>query len=238
MTDTIYLRNAVFNATVGRDCWHRDKAQRVLISIRLFTSVTLAGETDDVLKSINYGTVYKAVAKAMDSSRHPNLQSFTEEVCRVGLKVGGGKHVKATAFLPKVLLQAEGVGYEVSMTKQQDGEEVTAEKVLFVKGLRQFCIIGLNKHEREDKQPVSVNIRFHGVEETEESDYQASLQAISKHIENSAYLTLEAFVVSIAKLAVVEMGYEKVTVNAEKPSAYGMVDCPGVEITRTNDSFV
>ncbi|KAF8543706.1 hypothetical protein BDD12DRAFT_874158 [Trichophaea hybrida] len=179
MIDTIYLRNAVFNATVGRDCWHRDKAQRVLISIRLFTSVTLAGETDDVLESINYGTVYKTVAKAMGSSRHPNLQSFAEEV--------------------------------------------TAEKELFVKGLRQFCIIGLNKHEREDKQPVSVNIRFHGVEETEKSDYQSSLQAISK---NSAYLTLEAFVISIAKLAVVEMGYEMVTVNAERVWNGGF---PGLE---------
>lgn len=43
---------------------------------------------------------------------------------------------------------------------------------------------------------------------------------------------------SIARIAVTELGYSKVTVNVQKPNAFAMVKGPGVEITRSRESFL
>ena len=63
------IRNAAIPATVCKDCWQRDKAQRALISLLLITSIILAGENDDVLESIDYGTIYKTVTDSMNGSK-------------------------------------------------------------------------------------------------------------------------------------------------------------------------
>lgn len=175
MSDIISIRNAAILATVGKDCWHRDKAQRVSISLRLKTSVVLAGETDDVLDTTDYGKIYKAVVDSLDGSKHPNLDVFTREAARIALKTGGGNSVHATVVLPNALLQAGGVGFEVQVFKGGDASDSTA---LFVKDLKLPCVIGVNPHERQAKQLVIVNMRFYDVAEEGFSDYQSSLKKI------------------------------------------------------------
>ncbi|KAH0534043.1 hypothetical protein FGG08_007350 [Glutinoglossum americanum] len=240
MTDTVFLRNAAISAVIGRDCWHREKSQPALISLRLLTDIELTGETDDVVNTIDYGTVYKAVADAMTNSSYPTLDAFTEKACRVALKAGGGKCVKGTVMLPKALLQAEGrdggVRCEIEMEATQAEAVAVRSKTLSIRNLRLSCIIGVNKHEREHKQLVVVNLKLYDPPTPDHTDYQKALMPVFKHIENSSYQTLEAFVVSLAKLLMSDMGYVKVTISAEKPNAYGLVDCPGVEITRTKKS--
>ena len=177
MSDIVSIRNAAMFATVGKDCWHRDKAQRVLISLRLKTSIVIAGENDDVLKTINYGTVYKAVADSMEGSKHPNLTAFTRKAAGIALKTGGGKCVHATVVLPNALLQAGGVGFEMQILKDVDTPD---SNVAFVKDLTIPCVIGVNPHERQAKQLVIVSLKFYDFIEEEESDYQSSLKKIQE----------------------------------------------------------
>ena len=175
MSDIISIRNAAILATVGKDCWHRDKAQRVSISLRLKTSIVIAGENDDVLETIDYGKIYKAVVDSLDGSKHPNLDVFTREAARIALKTGRGNSVHATVVLPSALLQADGVGFEVQLFEGGDTFDSTA---LFVKDLKLPCVIGVNPHERQAKQLVIVNLRFYDVDEEGCSDYQSSLKNI------------------------------------------------------------
>lgn len=187
-TDTVYLSDAAFTATVGRDCWHRkNQPQPVLISIRLHTSIKLAGEKDDVFETIHYGHVYKAIASEMGKSHYyPNLETLAEKICLIGLEIGKGKHAQTTVSLPKGHLQAHGVGFTSTMTRPDNdgGKSKAAENnkepsVLFVENLQLPCIIGVNDHERKDKQLVRVNLKFHGVAEKDlQSDYQAMLMPI------------------------------------------------------------
>lgn len=195
MSDIISIRNAAILATVGKDCWHRDKAQRVLVSLRLKTSIEVAGENDDVLKTIDYGKIYKAVVDSLDGSKHPNLDVFTREAARIALKTGGGNSVHATVVLPNALLQADGVGFEVQDFKDGGTSDSTA---LFVKDLKLPCVIGVNRHERQAKQLVIVNLRFYDVDEEGLSDYPSSLkniQAVSI-IHSTRAFQLDATVIS------------------------------------------
>lgn len=178
MTDVVFLQNISLSATIGKDCWHRDKAQPVLISFRLFTNTTLAGETDDVVNTINYGTVYKAIADALTNATYATLDDFTETACRVALEAGGGEHVVGTVRLPKALLQAEAYGGGVVCeTEMQKGKSVTS-KILSVDNLRLPTLIGVNPHEREDKQLVAVHLTLHDAETPEVTDYQKTFHPV------------------------------------------------------------
>lgn len=178
MSDTVFLYNISLNAVIGKDCWHRDKAQPVLISFRLFTNISLAGETDDVVNTINYGTVYKEIAKALTNATYPTLDGFTHAACRIALDAGGGQRVIGTVRLPKALLQAEapegGVSCEIEMQK---GEEIIA-KTLSVKNLRLPTLIGVNRHERLDKQLVEVNLTIYDAKTPEMTDYQETFHPV------------------------------------------------------------
>lgn len=117
------------------------KAQRVLISLLLITSIILAGENDDVLETVDYGTIYKAVTDSMNGSKYSTLDAFAREAAGINFKTEGGKYVYTTIVLPKALLQA-------------------ADVVLSVKDLKLPCVIDLNSHERQAKQLLLVNLRF------------------------------------------------------------------------------
>ena len=110
----------------------------------------------------------------MNASRYPNFESFTRKVGQLALETGGGDQVTATIMLPKALLHADGVGFEVTASKSLENP---ASKVLFVKDWRLTFVIGVKKHERESRQLVATNLKIHDLAEVGESDYQASLKA-------------------------------------------------------------
>ncbi len=58
-----------------------------------------------------------------------------------------------------------------------------------------------------------------------------------QHVEHSSYLTLEAMAVSLAKILIRDLGHGKITVSAEKPNAYGLAECAGVEISRSKADY-
>jgi FolB domain-containing protein len=178
--DTLYVRNIRLNVIVGRDCWHRDKSQPVAISVCLATSMTRAGETDDMVDAIDYSEVCKRISN-LGGSRHPNLYSFSQAVCQQTITMHGAENVSATVLLPKALLSADGVGLEGVMASSH-GETKDSPtfqpKGLFIKDLRLSCIIGVGDFERKEKQPIVVNIRFPRASIGGESDYQARFKPI------------------------------------------------------------
>ncbi|KXX74117.1 Folic acid synthesis protein fol1 [Madurella mycetomatis] len=237
MGDAVFLRNIRLSANVGLDCWHRDKAQPALVSLSLPTDIQLAGETDDVVNTINYGTVYKAIDSGLAGTSYDTLDAFTEAAARIGLEAGGGKTVKATVKLPKVILQAEGddggVAMDVEMAAGEDGTMTVQSKVLHVHNLRVACVLGVNDHERTGKQLVALNLDLYGGNLPAKTDYQKDFAPVIKLVEDSSYLTLEALCWAVAKLLILGLAFSTVRVSIEKPNAYGVVDCPGVVMTRS-----
>jgi dihydroneopterin aldolase/2-amino-4-hydroxy-6-hydroxymethyldihydropteridine diphosphokinase/dihydropteroate synthase len=182
MADIIFLRNVRITATVGLDCWHRDKPQPVLISTSLYADVRVAGDSDNVLDTIHYGNVYKALAGALSNSKYKTLQSCTEEVCQICLRVGGGDKVCATVILPKGLLRTEGedggIGMRLNMAKNSDGSMAIQSQTLLVKNLRLYCVLGVNPHERKDKQLVVINLELTLDLMADETDHQTKLEPL------------------------------------------------------------
>lgn len=164
MSDVIYLRNLHLNAAIGPDRWHRSgKEQPVILSLRITHNVVEAAAKDDVDKTLNYGMLCKEVTQFV--SGYQGNWALNTCAHEVGMMArawaekdmeGEVKDIKVDLFLPKGALRVEGgVGIEWSMKGYQAMDET-----LVVKELRVPCIIGVNAHERVEKQMVVIDLRM------------------------------------------------------------------------------
>ncbi|KAI9873209.1 MAG: trifunctional dihydropteroate synthetase [Pleopsidium flavum] len=244
MSDIIYLRNLHLNAIIGPDRWHRSgKAQPIVLSLRLEHELLPAAAKDDVAKTLNYGTLCQEVTQFFkDNTGRWVLHEFAFEVCRLVMywmvKVTDAneqeRKVRVEILLPKGALRVEdGVGVELSMT----GSNVDSQ-VLMVKELKVPCIIGVNPHERVEKQTVVIDLKMKRVREEDlKLNGQPVVKSVAEYVEGSAYETLEALATFIARVICMDFGVGSVTVSLEKPSALPSVDGAGVEITRDREFF-
>ncbi|KAJ5132712.1 hypothetical protein N7448_006870 [Penicillium atrosanguineum] len=158
--------------------------------------------------------------------------------------------------LPKALLRAEdGLKYR-SVTAwgykktPGDGEAVDVssrvpvvlEEEFRVEGIRSYCVLGVNPHERVEKQAVIISLTFEGAGQhawgsTFLDTYQAMTRAVAEKVDETTFLSVEALATFVARIVTVDFGNERVTVRVEKPSALAFVQRSGVEITRSQAFF-
>ncbi|KAL7275892.1 trifunctional dihydropteroate synthetase [Rhizina undulata] len=257
--DLICVRSLNLKATTGVDSWQRPKPQPILLSLWLKTSVALAGSTDHLPYSIHYGIVCKSVSKLVENNVFKSLEDLAGEVSRLALGPSlNGEWVKVLVEKPRALLRADAAGISIVRKKSKDLGVILAEgdDRIFVKDLRLVTIIGVNPWERVEKQNVVINLTLHkptpvviaskdhrdNPEQENQTfdphyDFRTVVQTITKHVEDSDYKTVEAFVTAIAREACVTCGISKITVRAEKPSALTFAASALVEITRERSFF-
>ncbi|KAJ5683337.1 hypothetical protein N7462_006502 [Penicillium macrosclerotiorum] len=158
--------------------------------------------------------------------------------------------------LPKALLRAEeGLRYRsVTVWGYRPGIDVTEavdpaarspvviEEEFRIEGIRCYCILGVNSHERVEKQAVIVSLEFKGPGQlawgsTVVDTYQAMTRAVAEKVDETTFQTVEALATFVARIVTVDFGNERVTVRVEKPSALAFVQRSGVEITRSHTFF-
>ncbi|KAJ6083343.1 hypothetical protein N7467_007478 [Penicillium canescens] len=147
----------------------------------------------------------------------------------------------------KALLRAEGgLRYRsVTVWGERDGGvrcPVVLEEEFRIEGIRCHAVLGVNAHERVEKQAVVVGLVFCGEglgvwgSKVVES-YQAVTRAVAEQVEETSFQTVESLATFIARIVTVDIGNEFVTVKVEKPSALAFVGRSGVEITRSKEFF-
>ncbi|KAG0126688.1 Dihydropteroate synthase-like protein [Tuber indicum] len=250
--DLIFVRSLNLKATTGVDSWGRKNPQPILLSLWLKSSIALAGSTDHLPYSINYGTVTKVVTAHVENDTFSSLEHLAEDVARTALgpDINAG-WVRVTVEKPRALLRADAAGISITRRKNNEGEVVAeGSDRVFVKDLRLVTIIGVNPWEREEKQTVVINLTMHKENNPGEPvqvveggnfdphyNFRSVAKYVTEHVEASDYKTVEALVTAVAKEACIGCGIPKITVRAEKPSALTFAEGPGVEITRERSFF-
>lgn len=161
--NTVFLNEMGFMLPVGKDAWNRGgKAQPVKVSLQVghVNSINDAAASDDVGKSLDYGKLYKNIQRNMEQQNHyANVQEVAEQVLvsidtpdiTASVEIG----------LPKAALRAEdGLSYFLEQNKIP--ESLTHYETLQIRGIKCACIIGVNPHERREKQMVVVHLTFRG----------------------------------------------------------------------------
>lgn len=163
--------------------------------------------------------------------------------------------------------QADGVGVGVggdeAVVRDTGRCPVVLEEEFRIHGIRCYCILGVNSHERVEKQAVIISLEFKGpgqlewgstvvdtyqemtrvVAEVSLLSFFLSLLYIRKfayalqQVESTSFQTVEALATFVARIVTVDFANERVTVLVEKPSAMAFVGRSGVEITRSQAFF-
>ncbi|CAI2175476.1 17556_t:CDS:1 [Funneliformis geosporum] len=252
MEDKIIINNLEVHNIIGVDSWERVKKQPIIINLTIFTSLSQAGNTDNIQQySIDYGTVTKVVTKFSEESSFKSIEALADAIAKLCITEFHIPKIYIRLEKPKALLHAKCAGVEITRTKDEYSEspKTTNENgnsdIIFVRDLKLISIIGINPWERDEKQSVIINLTIYPKYKAESSkdhvikphNYRTIVRTITKHVEESRYKTVEAFATSIARIAIMECQVNKITIRAEKPSALMFAASAGVEITRSQSFF-
>ncbi|KAG6841340.1 hypothetical protein C0991_012165 [Blastosporella zonata] len=239
-TDVVFIDSLHLAVDVGPDWWGKARPQPVQVSVYLHLQpsfLNTSGSSDNVLDSIHYGHLSKAVSSSISGSSFTGVEKLVSAVNKEAFTLAGAAaaEVRVVVNLPKQILLADGFSVD-TVTSLSDALEST--RTVSIKDLVLPVLIGVNPPEREAKQRVITNITFHerpssSLDQRPLPDYPAVVAAIVKDIEASSYLTLEAFVMQIVRSGCLASdNIDRVTVRSQKPSAVSFAHSSGVEITR------
>ncbi|KAJ5561545.1 hypothetical protein N7535_003993 [Penicillium sp. DV-2018c] len=211
--------------------------------------VSVDGTQREEMQSAGLGQDPRVIAGAIANAGLGLLETTAAGVASKNISAAYGE-CEVELHLPKALLRAdEGLRYRAVIALGPDegqGREmrdlVVLEEEFRIEGIRCYAILGVNPHERLEKQAVIVGLTFRGpgqlgwgskVVET----YQAVTRAVAERVEQTDFKSVESLATFVARIVTVEFGNEFVTVKVEKPSALAFVRKSGVEITRSKVFF-
>ena len=269
--DHIYLRGLQVTATVGSDAWGRPhKPQPLTLDISLGRSTYAAGMHDDLGQTFSYGIMCKDVLGFMQDRKFDSIDRLTDSLLVMAdgwpgeslrieitarkalLRVNGGLGMLVVAYRE---CQSDGEDRDWEMQVQEKTKTVHSKWVLIDRkwSLKDFnipCIIGVNSHERLDRQVVVIDITVHfdggftayylaerpPPVRAREGMWRDATKDICEVVESSTFQTLEALAALIAKTVLQVEGMreisDRVEVSVEKPSALVQVEGAGVKIVR------
>jgi len=168
--DTIHLRNLHTTCCIGPDAWSRPgKQQPLILTLNLQIDTTAAGVYDDIDNTFSYGTMCKDILSGVERGHFANITRLTSHMAQIA-EDWPGERLRIVALAPKALLRVEGgLGKELLLEKEEIlGGWCLSGWEWVIKGLKVACIIGVNPHERLEKQAVVIELRVSSSEEEEE----------------------------------------------------------------------
>ncbi|KAJ2847572.1 trifunctional dihydropteroate synthetase [Coemansia brasiliensis] len=160
MADKVIFRDLEVRTVLGNDSWERKKAQPVVITAEIHTSISSAGKSDKVTESVHYGIACKRATSFAESEHGlQSLEAFAEGIARVCLEVTSrALSVYVFARKPRALLHAKYAGVEIYRTRKEvfgnwsedDNENETAQYAASVVSERAAAINAAGALSDED----------------------------------------------------------------------------------------
>ncbi|KAI9754749.1 MAG: hypothetical protein M1815_005448 [Lichina confinis] len=181
--DEISIKGLSADGAVGVDAWGRDKTQpfKVSIRVKLADWFDYAAYEDNVNdNTINYGSTSKRVLAGLSEYGNVlgNLHDLSSLVAIFG-GLYGSEAAKAWMIeveLPKASAMGSAIRYQSCVGKSDVG--LTVANVLHFADITVPTIVGLNPHERQMKQPVTVNVWIGPTSLCEDPDQYVSIEEV------------------------------------------------------------
>lgn len=170
-TDSVILRRIPFNINIGPDAWGRDKPQPIILSLKVPYDLQRAAANDDVSHTLDYGKLYKALSMRLVGQ----TWSIVDFVLCLRSVLHPVELFLAEIVLPKGNLRAGGgLHFKFDFRAGENPKAIILIQTLAIRGIHCACIVGVNSHEREEKQIVVVNLDFERTDNIDED--QENLQ--------------------------------------------------------------
>ena len=177
--DIISIRNFHMTSVIGPDAWNRpNKSQPIVLTLKLLIDTTSAGTSDEIAHTFSYGQMCKD-ATVLSDGNFRSIDDFTNVLVGIVLaKNWPGETLHISCIAPKALLRVEGgLGRDITLRKKWVENEAAKMQLWscerhswLVKDLKVACIIGVNPHERLERQQVAICLEILGEHGKDEGD--------------------------------------------------------------------
>ena len=116
--DQLFITDLVARGIIGVKEREREQPQDILINIVLFTSTLQAGQSDDVLDSVDYSTVAKKVRAHAETVRRLTVEALAADLAQLCLEEPGVEKVRVRVEKPGAVRFSRSVGVEIERAKE------------------------------------------------------------------------------------------------------------------------
>ena len=143
-----------------------------MLSLFLTIDTSSAGASDDVSLTFSYGQMCKDVVAVVGGGDFQNIDHLISEIADLA-NTWPGETLKIIAMAPKALLRVNGgFGRDIVLHRREIGQKKSLWDInrheWFIQGLNIACIIGVNEHERLEKQMVNIGLKMMGESDQEQ----------------------------------------------------------------------
>jgi len=117
--DQVFIKNLNARRIIGINDWERVNKQDIRINIILFADLQKAGESDNIIDSVNYRTVSKKVIEHAESAERYTVEALASDLVKICLAEKGVLRSRVRVEKPGAVRFSESVGVEIE--RGQDG---------------------------------------------------------------------------------------------------------------------
>ena len=116
--DQILITDLLAHGIIGVNDWERENPQDILINIVLFADIKQAGDSDNLLDSVNYRTVAKKVLAHAETAKRFTVEALASDLARLCLEEPGVQKVRIRVEKPGAVRFSRSVGVEIERTRE------------------------------------------------------------------------------------------------------------------------
>jgi FolB domain-containing protein len=117
--DRIIITDLQATGIIGVKHPERDKPQILLINLTLYRDLRAVGESDNIIETVNYSTITKAVADQVSQTHFHTVEALAAHLCRFLLQNYPLEAVRVRVEKPKKVSNTARVGVEIFRRKSQ-----------------------------------------------------------------------------------------------------------------------
>jgi FolB domain-containing protein len=119
--DQVLITDLVARGIIGVNDWEREQPQDILINIVLFADLRKAGQSDNVLDSVDYRLVAKKVRAHAETAQRLTVEALAADLAKLCLETRGVEKVRVRVEKPGAVRFSRSVGVEIERTKEEIG---------------------------------------------------------------------------------------------------------------------
>lgn len=115
--DRIFIKDLVARGIIGINKEERDKPQDIMINITLFVDLHKAGDTDNILDTVNYRTLAKKALAHAENIKRFTVEALATDIARICLEEEIVQKVYVRIEKPGAVRFSRSVGVEIERSR-------------------------------------------------------------------------------------------------------------------------
>jgi dihydroneopterin aldolase len=112
--DKVYINGLELYTLIGVYEFERHAKQRIIVDIEMCTNLKVAGQSDDVADTVDYGKVADCLSKIALDSSYQLLEALGEDMARKILEEFAPASITITINKPDILENVSAVGIKIT----------------------------------------------------------------------------------------------------------------------------